>query len=134
MAQLLPQVSGVRLDEPCFEIHELNEMSLAPGAGMRRIQSVRVVRNDRLCEYRRDLGPAHLFTCPVFILKGHVSVGRGRFDVLETVERMLYIADDSRINGLEAPQFEPRDFVRDYEIYANRKADAKFGRRRFALS
>ena len=134
MTQLLPQVSGVRRDEPCFEIRELNEMGLAPGAGMRRMQSVRVVRNDRLWEYRRDLGPSRLFTCPLFILKGHVPLGNGRFDVVETVERMLYIADDSRINGLEAPQYEPRNFVRDYEIYANRKADAKIGRRRFSLS
>ena len=128
---VLSQVSAVRRDEPCYEIRETNEMSLVPGAGMRRMQSVRIIRNDGRYEYRRDLGPVSRFTCPLFILKGE---GNRRFGSVDTVERMLYIADDCRINGLDAPQFEPRDFVRDYEIFATRKADAKVGRRRFSLS
>lgn len=130
--ELLPQTLFVERDEPCFELAETNRLSSAPGVGYRRVQTVRVIRNDLLWEMRRDLGPTSAFSVAPFILPGAVPLGGGKWEVLETVERLQFLADDMRINGIDTPQPEPTDFVRAYERVALARIDQKVGRKRFA--
>ena len=103
MADIAPITSYVAPDEPCYELGETNKVLPIAGAGEHRIQMVQVIRGDRVWEYRRDLGPASDFTCPPFILKGAVPLGNGRYDILETVERLQDLADDLRADGIGIP-------------------------------
>jgi hypothetical protein len=131
----MPPVLGttqVYPEEPCLELVEVERASLVPGGGLRRFQIVRVVRNDRVWEYMRDLGPAASIPVPSFIMKGHVELTSGRVEVLETVERLQDWAEDIRVNGIETPEPERTDFPRAYEEIATRRTDAKIGRKRFA--
>lgn len=52
-------------NERAATLYEVNEM--APDyRGFRRVQTIVVVRDDDLAEYRTDLGPADEFTAPEF--------------------------------------------------------------------
>jgi len=129
---ITPQTSRVFPDEPCFELLEENRSVPVAGKGIRRIQIVRVIRADTLWEYQGDLGPAKNYTCGPFSLQGAVPLGDGRYDILETVERLQDVAADFRINNIPWPEFQRTDFVKAYEEIAQRRSDARVRRVRMA--
>lgn len=48
-------------DEAAYALVEMNIMSPKPGAGWHRYQLIYVNRDDKLAEFRRDLGPREAF-------------------------------------------------------------------------
>ena len=84
-------------DEPCWGLFELNQQ--APnGGGLRRYQIIQVIRHeDKIAEYRRDLGPAGSFKAEQFrIPGGGIDPETGRIWIEETVGRLMDIADTMR--------------------------------------
>jgi len=121
--------------EPCFELAEVNLTTTTAGAGIRRVQVLRVVRDDQPVTFHRDMGPAKDFKTEEFAIPGAVSLGNGRYDVLETVERLVSFADDFR-SRQDSPlilQQEMPDLVRAFEQMEERRMDNRVGRKRFAL-
>lgn len=135
-SKLLRGTNTVWSDEPCFQAGETNRVLPIAGAGLRRIQRIIVIRNDEQVEFLRDLGPAENFTAEQVGVIGHVDLGGGHYEVLETVERVLAALDDWRASGKEAvgEREEPPDFVKGYEELAIRRHDAVVGRKRFAIT
>lgn len=97
------------------------------------MQAVVVVRGDELWEYRRDLGPAEGFKAEQINIQGHIPLGNGHFDVPETVERMLAMADDWRDRAEPGPRCDPPDFHKAFEEISHRRYDARVGRKRFVV-
>ena len=135
MGTIVRSTNYVRKGEPCLELGETNEVRPIPGDGLRRIQTVLVIRNDEVWEYQRDMGAASQFKAEQFIFPGAVRVGDGRYDVVETVERLQAAADDFR-SRYDRPQERPEaplDLVGGFEETATKRHDARVGRRRFAV-
>lgn len=88
----------VRMDEPCFSLKEHNLQS--PGSrGWRRYQIIKVVRDDKVTEFRRDLGAARRFKAKqIQIPGGIVDQVTGRGLILHTVGELMDMADSWR-NG-----------------------------------
>lgn len=106
----------VNMDEPCFNLSELNQLSPPPDQVLHRFQIVIVVRGDCLAEYREDLGLAASFTRPEFRIPGAVTVGKGRVEVLHTVAELREIAECLRDTVHMLP-FEPTDLQAAYDRY-----------------
>ena len=122
--------------EPCFELAEVNKVLPISGAGLRRMQVIRGVRDDRIWEHQRDMGPAKNFQAEEFAFPGAVSLGNGRYDVLETVERLRGAGDDFRAKyDHTTPRHSaPTDFVKGFEEFATHRRDARRGRKHFAMN
>ena len=135
MGSIVLSTNAVALDEPCLELAEVNRVLPIPGASLRRVQIIRVVRNDKPWEFIRDLGPAGNFKAEQVIFPGAVNLGNGRYEVVETVERLLDAADAWRDHyGLPREHPWPRqDFVGGFEEMATREWDARVGRKRFPM-
>lgn len=78
-------------DEPCWGLREVDEMVPQPNGSVqrRRVQSVRVIRNDRPAVYKTDLGPAEDFVDCIeqeFISLGDDTVG----EMMEMAEKDRY--------------------------------------------
>jgi hypothetical protein len=95
---LIAGTTFVKMDEPCFSLKEENLQS--PGSrGWRRYQIVKVVRDDKITEFRRDLGPARKYKASQILIPGGIrDIATGRGLILHTVAEMLDIADGWR-NG-----------------------------------
>lgn len=134
MGNLLLGTNAVNGSEPCFGLSEQNVVTLQAGVGVRRMQIIQVVRNDRIAEFRRDLGPASAFKTEEFAFPGAIPLGNGRWEVLETVERLEAAANEFRAK-YDKPheRQEPEDFKEQFEAYASRRRDARAGRKRFAV-
>ena len=124
----------LRGNEPCFELAEVNIVTTIPGAGLRRVQVVRVIRNDEVVTFRKDMGPAENFKTEEFAIPGAIEVGNGRYDVLETVERMVATAEEFRATqDRPSERQEPINFVEEFQAMAEGRRDARVGRKRFAM-
>ena len=114
-------------DEPCFGIAEVNLQSGLPGVGWRRYQIGYVVRQDKLAEFRRDLGPLDAFKCSQFRIPGGVIDGHtGKGEILHTVGELMDIADKLRAGQLgESSKVKPDDLlgkaIREAEEVQKRK-------------
>ena len=129
------QTAYVKDDESCFAYAEVNRVTLRSGAGVRRIQIIQVVRDDRLWEFRRDMGPAEMFKTEPFCFQGAVAMAGGRWDVLETVGRLRDAAENFRaIQDRPAQRRDPLDMVEGFYQTATRRWEAKTGRKQFAMS
>lgn len=124
----------VRGDEPCFGLAEVNRVTTIPGAGVRRFQVIEVVRGDQVWTYERDMGPAKSFKTEEFVFPGHVRLGTGRYEVIETVARLQSAADEFRAKYDKPTErmHPPSDLRKEFEIFATRRRDARKGTRRFA--
>ena len=132
---ITPVTFWVSDNEPCISLSEQNMNTNAPGGGIRRMQTIKVIRNDEAHEYRTDLGPASAFKAEEFGFVGAVPLGNGRWDVLETVGRLKGAANDYRA-AYDAPTERNAghdDLKKDFEVFATRRRDAKVGRSQFAV-
>lgn len=78
-------------DEPCFALSETNR--LVNSRDMKRIQIVRVVRNDHLADYEIDLGFSKDFKSNQFIIPGGaIDEQSGRIFIEHTVGELQDIA------------------------------------------
>lgn len=121
--------------EPCFGLAEVNRVDKVAGHGVRRVQIIQVIRNDQIWEYTRDLGRADAFKTEEFAFPGHVPLGTGRYEVIETVGRLRNAADEYRAKyDKPTPRnAEPTDLVKGFEEYATKRRDARKGRRQYAM-
>lgn len=116
MSKVFPATLICAPGEPCFNLSELNRLCPPPDQKHHRYQVIIVVRNDSLAEYTLDLGPAGNFTRPEFRIPGGVTVGKGRVEILHTVQELQEIAEYIRNTRFELP-FVPRDLAADYYNY-----------------
>src|SRR4051812_28791556 len=117
----------VRPNEPCFGLAELNRIlpNEGGGTGLHRVQIIEVIRGDQRWEHTRDMGLADGYAAEEFVIPGHVPVGNGRYDVIETVGRLQGAADDWRAQyGRTERPDPPQDLVKGFEEYAIKRRDA----------
>ena len=114
--RLRPTTLVIKQDEPCFNLSELNQLSPPPNQKLHRYRVVLVIRDDRLAEYRHDLGPTENFTRPEFRIPGGVSLGGGKVEILHTVAELQEIADHLRNEPWSLP-FQPADLTQEYYNY-----------------
>ena len=133
MTDLIQITGSVMSDEPCFSLVEGDRNTNVPGGGIRRLQTITVIRADSKWECVVDLGPASSFKAPPFALQGYVQVGRGRYEVLETVGRLCDAADDARAGEGLGHSLEPLDLKKGFEESQHKRRDAAVGRTRFAV-
>ena len=121
-ATLVPVALFVRMDEPCMGLFELNQMS-PDFKGVRRYQIIRVLRGDRIAEWRKDLGPRTAFIAPEFRVPGGVIDEKtGRFEILHTVGELKDIADFQRDGIIRQPEPPtPTDLVKGYHDQMDQK-------------
>ena len=125
MSKLLLGTNAVSLDEPAWSLKEI--LGPAPDSkSVRRFQVIKVVRGDRLAEFRRDLGRADRFTAGEFAIPGGVSdPATGRFELLHTVGELVDIADFLRSDAYQPlPTPEPSDLVGQYHDLPDRRRRA----------
>lgn len=122
MGTIMLGTNAVKMDEPCFSLKEIIEQS--PGSrGFRRYQVIKVVRADSLAEFRRDLGPATRFKASEFAIPGGVyNPETGRAEIVETVGRLVDIADYLRSDAYDRPPTpQPYDLIKGYQDLPDRR-------------
>lgn len=60
---VLPTLKGLGQDEPALSLYERDEL-VENSTTIRRIQTIRVIRDDRPVEFSRDLGPGNALIAP----------------------------------------------------------------------
>ena len=114
---------SVNFDEPCLSLWEGNLSSDIPGYGWRRWQIIRVMRNDRIAEYREDMGSSLGFTATgIYLPGGLIVLNDGteetipldipydqirRIEIQATVGRLIDAADYHRGETNWLDQIEP---------------------------
>ena len=98
----------LRPDEPAWSLREVN-LPRPDFHGRHRYQIVSVVRNDKLVEWRGDLGPAGNFSARQFNIIGGYVDERGRGHVFHSVAELQDMAAEMR----QRPQ----------DIYADREPE-----------
>ena len=113
--QLVMGTHFVSLDEKAFCLKELIER--APDShGHRRMQCIQVIREDKIAELRRDLGPAENFTtAPFWLVTGGRDPVSGRIFCEYTVGEAVEMADQRR-GGMHRSEEkpEPYDLIKGY--------------------
>jgi len=99
-------VQTISPTEPCIGLWE-GPLNLT--GHWRRYQVLFVVRGDEKAAWLYDMGPLQIDEPMALRIPGFVDRGNGRYDVVETVERLRHMADAIRGDRHEAP--EPMDLV-----------------------
>lgn len=93
-------------DEPCFQLSELDLMS--PKGELRRYRVYVVMRDDRLAQYREDLGLSKDFkTDQIRIPGGAIDEVSKRIFIEHTVGELLTISEQLRAK----PSFDKLELV-----------------------
>jgi hypothetical protein len=90
--------------EPCWYVGEFTRPA-PDSSGVRRYQTITVIRNDKRVKLSRDLGDARLFGEEFQLICG-VPDGKGGGEALYTVEEALQMARD--MNNMPPTKTEPR--------------------------
>ena len=120
MTKLISATVDVHLDEPAFNLTEVN-LQAPDNSGWRRYQIIFVVRGERMAEYREDLGPKESFTADSFRIPGGVwDASTRRMEVLHSVGELREIAEYVRLGPTVRPEIKPRDLVGEYQDHMDR--------------
>lgn len=123
MSLVLLGTDWVSEDEPCYVLRE--EDAQAPdGKGFHRYQIAKVMRGDKLVEFRKDMGLSVNFTGePVAIVGGCTDPETGRMYIEETFGSLLEVLQRVRGQyGYEAPERpKPTDLVDYYHTIWDRQ-------------
>ena len=120
MSKLISAAIEVHLDEPAFNLSEVN-IQAPDNSGWRRYQIIYVVRGERMAEYREDLGPKDNFTADAFRIPGGVwDASTKRMEVLHSVGELREIAEYGRLGPTVKPQIEKRDLVSEYNEHMDK--------------
>jgi hypothetical protein len=106
----------VNTDEPCISLKELVEP--CPFGGRHRYQIIRVLRGEKIAEFRRDLGKAKKFKAGQFVIPG---CGDDNIPV-ERVGDLIEIADYIREQKPRHPETPMQDLLAGYYYYKQLKA------------
>ena len=111
MPKVIPVTLYIKKNEPIFRIRETNE-NAPDSSGFRRYQTITVIRDDKLAEYRTDMGPS----------KGYVKEPFQIICLLEhTVEEALHMADQLRDKPFDLDELPGTDILSGYLAYAESK-------------
>ena len=114
MSKLIAAAIEVHLDEPAFNLTEVN-LQPPDNKGWRRFQIISVLRGDRLAEYREDLGPRDDFTADPFRIPGGVwDASIRRIEVVHSVGELREIAEAVRLGPTIRPDIPSRDLVGEF--------------------
>ena len=120
MSKLISAAIEVHLDEPAFNLSEVN-LQAPDNSGWRRYQVIYVVRGERMAEYREDLGPKDNFTADAFRIPGGVwDASTRRMEILHSVGELREIAEYVRLGPTVKPQIEKRDLVSEYNEHMDK--------------
>ena len=120
MSKLISAAIEVHLDEPAFNLSEVN-LQAPDNSGWRRYQIIYVVRGERMAEYREDLGPKDDFSADSFRIPGGVwDANTKRMEVLHSVGELREIAEYVRLGPTVKPQIEKRDLVSEYNEHMDK--------------
>lgn len=108
MGQLILATDSVNESEPCISLKENVEAS--PLGGYHRIQIIRVLRDWKIVEFRKDLGKAEDFHSPPFIIPG---AGDDNIPV-ERVGDLIEIANFIRQEKPRHPEKRCQDLLQYY--------------------
>ena len=92
---IIPATMSVNMDELAYSLSELDQLS-PDGVSWKRFQIITVPRNDKLVEWRRDMGNRNKFAAPQFRIPGGVREDDGSFVLLHTVGELVDMADYMR--------------------------------------
>ena len=111
MSKLISAAIEVHLDEPAFNLSEVN-LQAPDNSGWHRYQIISVVR---------DLGPKDTFTADSFRIPGGVwDSNTRRIEVLHSVGELREIAEYVRLGPTVKPVIQNRDLVHDYNEHMDR--------------
>jgi hypothetical protein len=120
MSKLISAAIEVHLDEPAFNLSEVN-LQAPDNSGWHRYQIISVVRGEKMAEYREDLGPKDSFTADSFRIPGGVwDSNTRRIEVLHSVGELREIAEYVRLGPTVKPVIQNRDLVHDYNEHMDR--------------
>ena len=120
MSKLISAAIEVHLDEPAFNLSEVN-LQAPDNSGWRRYQIIYVVRGERMAEYREDLGPKDNFAADSFRIPGGVwDANTKRMEVLHSVGELREIAEYVRLGPTVKPHIEKRDLVHEYNDHMDK--------------
>ena len=94
--------------EPCWHLSEINRPA-PDSSGVRRYQTITVIRNDRKVKLERDLGDARLFGEEFQLILG-VPDGTGGGEALYTVEEGIRLAQEMNLTPPPKTEDKPRDW------------------------
>jgi|TARA_R110002020_G_scaffold420663_1_gene629813 hypothetical protein len=120
MSKLISAAIEVHLDEPAFNLVEMN-LQAPDNSGWHRYQIISVVRGQRLAEYREDLGAAKDFAADAFRIPGGVwDASTRRMEVVHSVGELREVAEAVRLGPTVRPEITPRDLVSEYHDHVDR--------------
>jgi hypothetical protein len=119
MANLIIGTDKVNEDEPCVSLKEQNEPS--PFGGRHRYQIIRVLRGQKIVEFRHDLGKAENFKANAFIIPG---AGDDNIPV-HKVGELVEIANYLRTEKPRHPEKPMQDLLAGYYYMMEAKRKAK---------
>ena len=112
MTNIIVGATSLSPDEPCFGLCEMN-LQAPDNKGFRRYQIIYVVRNDRVAEFRRDLGPAGDFKADQFRIPGGIiDPVTKKIYTEETVGRLTEIAEQLRERVTDWKGITEQDLIR----------------------
>ena len=121
MAQLVTGAVDVHRNEPAFALAEVN-LQPPDSSGWRRYQILYVIRNDKLAEYREDLGPRENFTAEAFRIPGGVWYSdTRRLEIVHSVAELKDIAENVRLGPKVVPEIQPRDIIGEHDLLQEQK-------------
>ena len=96
--------------EPCWYLSEINRPA-RDSRGVRRYQTITVIRNDRRVKLERDLGDARLFGEEFQLICG-VPDGKGGGEALYTVDEAIRMAQDMNLTPPTKTEVKPKDWTK----------------------
>ena len=94
--------------EPGYYVSEMNKM--APDfKGLRRYQTITVIRKDRKVRLERDIGDSRLFGEQFQLICGAPD-GKGGGEALYTVEEAVRLAQDMNLKPPPKTEIKPKDW------------------------
>jgi hypothetical protein len=112
MSKLLMSTYYVNLSEPCLGLFELDFP--APKTNERhRFLIVQVLRNDKIVEFRKDLGASKTFPHDqIRIPGGAKDEETGKFYIEHTVGELLNIAEQIRVQPMDKKELTGLDKIK----------------------
>jgi len=96
--------------EPCWYLSEMNRQA-PDSSGVRRYQTITVIRSDRRVKFERDIGDAKLFGEEFQLICG-VPDGKGGGEALYTVDEALRMAQDMNLQPPQKTEVKPKDWTK----------------------
>ena len=109
-------------DEPAYALTEINRLS-PDSKNVRRIQTIRVIRQDWFADYETDLGLRENFTADVFSIPGGVITDGKKIEIFHSVNELLEMADMLRERPYDKSELPVSDLASMYQQEQDMRKD-----------